>query len=96
MANNSIQLSLIPQKNNADGSDRVISFSVISNADVSIPISNLFTNSALLVSNLVLMESNTPVNSVQNTTPGQIWWDNQYLYIGISNNVIKRVALSPF
>jgi hypothetical protein len=38
----------------------------------------------------------TPANSTITITQGRIFYDNDYLYIAVANNTIKRVALSSF
>ena len=96
MANNSVKLSQIQPKNNADGSDVVVAYSVVSNNDVLVPVSNLYTNTVLMSANLVLMQNNTPANSTANTLQHSLWSDGSFIYYAVSNNVIKRVALSSF
>jgi len=96
-ANNSTALSKLQPKNNADGSDQVVAFSTVSsNSDVLIPVSNLYTNTTLIANNLVIMQNNTPANSSANAVPKTIWSDGNYIYVAISNNSIKRVALTTF
>jgi hypothetical protein len=40
--------------------------------------------------------SKTPANSTSTAIGGSIFWDSDYIYIAVSNNVIKRTALSSF
>ena len=96
-SNNSTTLSKLQPKNNADGSDQVVAFSTVSsNNDVLIPVSNLYTNTTLTANNLVIKQNNTPANSSANVVPQSIWSDGNYIYVAVSNNSIKRVALSTF
>ena len=96
MANNSTKLSGLQPKNNADGSDQVVAFSTVSNGDVLIPVSNLYTNSTLMANNLVIMQNNTPLNSTASVVPKSLWSDGTYLYVSVSNNLIKRITLETF
>ena len=50
---------------------------------------------ASLCANLVLL-NNTPANSTANGMAGNITFDNNYIYICISNNVWGRTTLSSF
>lgn len=45
---------------------------------------------------LILKDKSTPVNSTTNVIAGRFWNDNNYLYIALSNNSIKRVPLESF
>lgn len=45
---------------------------------------------------LVINKSNTPANSTISVTPRSMWFDDNYLYIAVANNEIKRVALENF
>jgi hypothetical protein len=45
---------------------------------------------------LVLMTSSTPANAAIVCRGGTIFFDNNYIYVAIANNVVKRAALSSF
>jgi hypothetical protein len=96
--NNSVKINNLQLKLFPDSGDEFVTWSNTSNLVVLIPVSNLYngSNNSLKAANLVLTVSNTPSNSTQNTTFGQIWTDGTYLYVGTSNNNIKRVALTSF
>lgn len=96
MANNSVKIRSIQPKNNADGSDQLVGFSTVSNSDVLIPVSNLYTNTVLMANQIIFMQNNTPANSTANVVQSTIWADNNYIYVAVSNNVIKRAALTSF
>jgi hypothetical protein len=97
MANNSLKLSQLQVKNNADSSDQVVAFSsVSSNTDVIIPVSNLFSNATLFANNLILLQNNTPANSTANVIQHSLWSDGNYIYYAKANNVIVRASLSSF
>lgn len=99
MANNYVnqtKLSHLQPKLVADVTDQVVMYSNVSGADVLTPIGNLFTNSLLTTANLVIGQNNTPANSSANCLAGQIWFDQNYMYVAPANNYIVRVALSPF
>lgn len=72
----------------------------------SVTVGNLFGNCSanLTLSNAAILNANTvvvrnkqtPANSTATFTGGTIFFDENYLYIAVSNNTIKRVALSSF
>jgi hypothetical protein len=88
--NNSVKLSNFQVKNFADSSDKVVAWSLVSNSDVITPVSNLFANADLIIKNV------TPANSTANVVGGSIWSDGNYIYYAVSNNSIKRAALTSF
>ena len=45
---------------------------------------------------LFATDNSTPANSTATETAGRIWYDDDYLYIAIGDNVIKRVTLETF
>jgi hypothetical protein len=94
--NNAIQISQLQVKNNADGSDQIVAYSNISGNVVITPVSNLYANTLLTANQVLLLQNNTPANSTANTLGKTFWSDGSYLYYAVSNNVIKRVALSSF
>ncbi len=101
MANNSTRLSSFQTKTVADPSDALVAYSAISNADVIIPVSNLYANVGLTsngvtTSTLVITENTTPANSTANSIQGSIWSDGTYIYVTTATNTIKRVALTAF
>ena len=62
----------------------------------SAPIAN--TN-RVIISNKVTISSNNATTQFAGNAPanqGSLFWDDDYLYVAISNTVIKRVALSVF
>ena len=58
----------------------------------------LFGNSSALISanQFQMREKTTPANSTVTMTQGRIFFDEDYLYIAVANNTLKRVALSSF
>lgn len=62
--------------------------------------SNVFTTkttAVTLIANTIINQDNrTPANSTITVTRGTMFYDNNYIYIAVSNNVIKRVALASF
>lgn len=51
----------------------------------------------LVANNFSLTNSWTPTSSSQSgTVRGNFWWDNNFLYLAVANNTIKRVGLSTF
>jgi hypothetical protein len=53
-----------------------------------------------LVSNLDYVIVNKSITPANNSATGllthQFWFDNNYMYVVVANNIIKRVALSDF
>lgn len=88
---NNIQLKLIP-----DNTDQVVVWSNTTGNTVLVPIANLYVNTTLNITDLVIGDITTPANSTQNTTVGKIWSDGTYIYVGVANNQIKRITLSSF
>lgn len=56
-------------------------------------IRNLFGNSTVNVAITSISPSNSTMTAVKG---GTIFYDSNYLYIAVSNNLIKRVSLSLF
>jgi hypothetical protein len=63
-----------------------------------ISVENLLANSDhdVKAANLQLAAQFTPANSTANCIQGQLFYDNNYFYIAVSNNVFRRVAHSSF
>lgn len=59
---------------------------------------NVSIHGSMVVSNnnIRITESQTPANSTIAVSQGAIFWDEDYIYIAVSNNVVKRAALSSF
>jgi len=54
-------------------------------------------NTAVLSANTIILRNNqTPANSTVTVTKGTILFDNNYIYIAVANNSLKRIALSSF
>lgn len=56
----------------------------------------LSNTSSLSVNNFIIRRGDTPANSTIASTEGQIWFDDNYLYVAVANNQLKRVALVSF
>ena|SRR5688572_27679492 len=64
-----------------------------------ISVEDLFANTDkdILVANLVIDYDETPANSTALTvSKGQLWYDTNFIYIAIADNIVKRVAVSTF
>ena len=63
-----------------------------------VSVHNLLANSThdVKAANLYVTFNTTPANSTANCTQGQVWFDNNYIYVAIANNIIKRAAISAF
>lgn len=58
----------------------------------------LFGNSSALISanQFQMREKTTPANSTITISQGRMFFDENYLYIAVANNSLKRIALSSF
>jgi hypothetical protein len=55
------------------------------------------SNSAILSANtLVIRRKHTPTSSSTSDQQGTIYFDDNYLYVAISNGAVKRVSLNAF
>lgn len=96
--NDSIQLSAVPI-NTVQQTD---SFLMVSNTSgntvVQSFLANGFSNVTVTFGGVIITANSTPANSTstQNVTPGLMWSDGQYLYVGCNNSTVKRVLLSTF
>jgi hypothetical protein len=94
MTDNAKKTSELPTTNNAVANDRIVilkdPFGTPSTR--TIKVSDLLGNSA---ANVVVQET-TPSNSTITIKKGTMLFDNNYLYIAVANNSLKRVALSTF
>jgi hypothetical protein len=54
------------------------------------------TSSPTVIGNLQFANNATPLSSAVSCSLGQIWADDQYIYVATADNFIKRVALSAF
>lgn len=83
------------------GSDLLV---VVTNPSSNAATRKVTVNTFFNVSNSVVVSANTlvvrnfqsPANSTIAVTQGTIFYDANYLYIAVANNMLKRVALSSF
>jgi CxxC motif-containing protein (DUF1111 family) len=66
---------------------------LLSNSSANVTISN---TAVLSAKNIVVRRKETPSSSSTSDQQGTIYFDDNYLYLAISNGAIKRVALSTF
>ncbi len=94
MTDNAKKTSELPTTNNAVANDRIVILKDPSGTPSTrtIKVSDLLGNSA---ANVVVQET-TPSNSTITIKKGTMLFDNNYLYIAVANNSLKRVALSIF
>lgn len=50
----------------------------------------------LTANQITILDSRTPANSAIDISRGTMFYDNNYIYIAVATNVIKRVALASF
>lgn len=56
----------------------------------------LNANQNVTFANVVINNDVTPANSTATVAQGTIWWDLNFIYVAVANNVIKRAALASF
>ena len=66
---------------------------LLSNSSANVTVSD---SAVLSAKNLVVRRKETPASSADAVDQGTIYFDDNYLYLAISNGAIKRVALSTF
>lgn len=73
-----------------------IAYSATFKANVTFTANNQANIAHAKIANLTIGDSFTPSTSGDTAQAGKIWYDNNYLYIAVAGNVIKRVALTSF
>jgi len=59
-------------------------------------VNDAYFNSSVIAASFTLLNKATPLSSTDTTPLGNIWFDDNYMYIAVADNSIKRVALSEF
>ena len=85
-------------------STRKITFGdVFANVNIAVKFSNNVDSSGNITSTSIINSNNlfinyrtTPTTNTDVVQSGKLWFDNDYIYVSISNNNIKRAALSNF
>lgn len=54
------------------------------------------TANTLVAANVIIGYKHTPVISTEPASQGQIFFDDNYVYVAVANGSIKRVALQAF
>jgi len=54
---------------------------------------NLISGNLATLVNVIVTNHTTPANSSANCIMGQFWFDDDYIYLAIANNTIRRVPL---
>lgn len=93
-------ISDLPQTNAVSNSDLLI-VEVNPNSvpnTKTISVINLFRviTSDNISANTLKLAISTPANSTVNVVQGTFYFDTDYAYFAVANNVLKRVALSAF
>lgn len=57
---------------------------------------NLNSTGLTSVTTLKLLEKSTPANSTITIKQGRMWFDANYIYVAVANNVVKRANLNSF
>ena len=94
MTGESVRLVDVPTANSILFSDSV--FVTFGGAVVQAAPNSVFSNVNLQVATLIVGNTSTPISSTMTVATGSMWFDSTYLYLAISNNVIKRVTLETF
>lgn len=101
MANDGRKTSNLEIASSASSTDRVVIVANPGTAEKTtktITVANLLGNSdfILAANTLITKDKRTPANSTITVKKGTIFFDDSYLYIATSNNVIKRASLESF
>ena len=94
--NDAVLLSAVPVQNTCLQTDTLL---IVSNTNImQAPLANAFSNVTVTFNGVVIVTNTTPANSVasNNVVVGSMWSDGSFIYIGCSNNVIKRASLSTW
>ena len=94
MSNNVKKTSELPTTNNAAADDRLVILKSPggSPSTRTIEVSKLLGNSAANV----VIQNITPANSTITVTKGTVFFDNNYIYVAVANNSLKRLSLDSF
>lgn len=97
------KITELPVLAQASSNDLLIIEDVSTGNTKSITISNLLGNSSIDISantittiSLSISNSNTPSNSTISVAKGTLLFDNNYIYVAIADNNIKRAPLESF
>jgi len=76
---------------------------VLANVNITVKFSNTVNSSSNITSTSIINSTNlfinyrtTPTTNTDVVQSGKLWFDNDYIYVAVSNNNIKRVALNNF
>lgn len=84
----------VPLANSIATTDTII---VVANGAISQSnTTTIFANINVHVGTVVFSNTATPLSSTANVVQGTLWFDSNYVYVAVANNVIKRSALSSF
>jgi hypothetical protein len=90
-------IMVVNDPNGAPSSNKITVGNLFGNVRVSATFANAATFSAnVTVTNFMINNKATPTSNTDNAQAGKVWYDNDYIYVAVANNSIKRVALSNF
>lgn len=93
------KISKLPTANSVSANDYII---VLTNPTTHAEtektlLSTLFSNVNIIsVNNLIVANNYTPASNSVTMTKGTLFFSNTHLYVAISNNVLRRIALETF
>lgn len=95
------KITELPQASSISANDLLVV--VVNPASLSdtqkVTVNTFFSNVAIgntTINQLVVSDKRTPANSTITVAQGTIFYDNTYIYIATSNNVVKRITLEAF
>lgn len=95
------KITELPQASSISANDLLVV--VVNPASLSdtqkVTVNTFFSNVAIgntTINRLVVSDKRTPANSTITVAQGTIFYDNTYIYIATSNNVVKRITLEAF
>ena len=89
-------LMVVNDPNGAPSTNKITVGNLFGNVRVSATFANSAAFSNVTINNFVLNNKATPASNTDNAQMGKMWFDEDYIYVAVANNSIKRVALSNF
>lgn len=90
-------IMVVNDPNGSPSTNKITVSNLFGNVRVSATFANTTTfSSNTIVTNFMINNKATPASNTDNAQMGKMWFDEDYIYVAVANNSIKRVALSNF
>lgn len=86
-------LILVPNPEGNANVHKITVEDLLTNSSSNVQVSN---SNYLITRNLIVTRADSPANSNYEAIRGSIWFTEDYLYVAVANNVVKRVSLESF